>query len=291
MNLPEFIAEIETELRSFSDTGLIDRVTVETTVLNKMKQLGVNALEVKEKVLHVKDSTVQLPKDFKALKLALKLKSVGSTIKGDRKDVTESYIYKQRIENPATYNELTQEYITNCDSKLVTETITVNNSALNMHYEPEWLSLVAGVKKDFIDSSCVNLHPSIRNSYPHQISITNRMLNTNFKEGQVYIQYRGHQTDEEGELLIPEFSTGDIYEYLKQCVKIQLVEGWGINDENPKGIMQFYSTWKSEINSLKRAALVEAKYGNLSKGWGKKFKALNKRDFSVFNLPPLNFKR
>lgn len=289
MNLPEFIAEIETELRSFSDTGLIDRVTVETTVLNKMKQLGVNALEVKEKVLHVKDSTVQLPKDFKALKLALKLKSVGSTIKGDRKDVTESYIYKQRIENPAMYNELTQEYITNCDSKIVTETITINNSALNMHYEPEWLSLVTGIKKDYIDSSCANLHPSIRNSYPHQISITNRMLNTNFKEGQVYIQYRGHQTDEEGELLIPEFSTGDIYEYLKQCVKIQLVEGWIANDENPKGLAQLFPMWKQEIISLQRKASVEAKFGNLSKGWHKKFKTLNRRDTVRYELPNLNF--
>ena len=80
MNLPEFIAEIETELRSFADTGLIDRVTIEQAVLNKIKILGANALETKETVLDIKNSTAQLPKDFRSLKLALKLDAEGCTI-------------------------------------------------------------------------------------------------------------------------------------------------------------------------------------------------------------------
>lgn len=290
MNLPELIAEIETELRSFADTGLIDRVTIELAVLNKLKIFGANALEDKEKVLDIKNSCVQLPKDFKHLKLALKLDPIGCNIRGDRKDLTDSYIYKQRIENPVIFSEITQEYIRTCDSKIVTEVIKVGDTDVDFYYNPKWLSLTKGMKKDFIDSKCLNLHPSIRNAYPHEISITNQMLNANFKEGQIYIQYRGLQTDEEGEIIIPEFSTGDIYEYIKQAVKVQLAEEWIANDENPKGLVQLFPSWKAELPLLKRAALVEAKYGNLTKGWHKRFKKLNERDIAVYKLPNLNFR-
>lgn len=290
MNLPEFIAEIETELSSFADTGLIDRITIEQIVLNKIKVLGANALETKEKIIDIKNSTAQLPKDFKSLKLALKLEAEGCTINGNKKDLTESYIYKQRIENPVIFSEITLDYVRTCESKLVTEKITINDTSVDVYYQPKWLSLVRGIKKDNFEVDCLNLHPSIRNSYPHQISITNQTLNTNFSSGQIYIQYKGLQTDEDGEIIIPEFTTGDIYEYIKQSVKVQLVENWIANDENPKGIAQLYSVWKQELPMLKRAALVEAKFGNLSKGWNKKFKKLNQRDISVFKLPNLNFR-
>ena len=290
MNLPEFIAEIETELRSFADTGLIDRVTIEQAVLNKIKILGANALETKETVLDIKNSTAQLPKDFRSLKLALKLDAEGCTIDGDRKDLTESYIYKQRIENPVIWSEITKDYVQTCDSKLVTEKITINNTSVDVYYRPKWLSLVKGIKKDYLTGDCLNLHPSIRNAYPHQISITNQTLNTNFSLGQVYIQYRGLMTDEDGEILIPEFSTGDIYEYIKLAVKVQLAEGWIANDENPKGLAQLFPMWKQEIIPLQRKALIEAKFGNLSKDWHKRFKTLNKREFALYKLPPLNFR-
>lgn len=290
MNLSEFIAEIENEFRSFADTGLIDKVTVEQTVLNKIKIFGANVLELKETVLNIKNSTAQLPKDFRSLKLALKLDAEGCCINGDKKDLTESYIYKQRIENPVVWNEISREYIQSCESKLVTEKITINDTSVDIYYHPKWLSLVKGIKKDTLTTDCLNLHPSIRNAYPHQISITNQTLNTNFTSGQVYIQYRGLQTDENGEILIPEFSTGDIYEYIKASVKVQLAEEWIANDENPKGVSQLYSVWKQELPSLKRSALIEAKFGNLSKDWHKRFKTLNKREFALYKLPPLNFK-
>lgn len=290
MNLSEFITEIENEFRSFADTGLIDKVTVEQTVLNKIKIFGANVLELKETVLSIKNSTAQLPKDFRSLKLALKLEAEGCCINGDRKNLTESYIYKQRIENPVVWNEISREYIQSCESKLVTEKITINDTSVDIYYHPKWLSLVKGIKKDTLTTDCLNLHPSIRNAYPHQISITNQTLNTNFSNGQVYIQYRGLQTDENGEILIPEFSTGDIYEYIKASVKVQLAEEWIANDENPKGVSQLYSVWKQELPSLKRSALIEAKFGNLSKDWHKKFKTLNKREFLAYKLPNLNFK-
>ena len=38
---------------------------------------------------------------------------------------------------------------------------------------------------------------------------------------------------------------------------------------------------------LKAGALKEAKFANLPKDWGKKFKALNRRDIAIFELPKI----
>lgn len=289
MNLTEFIAEIETELRSFTDTGLVDRITIEQIVINKIKKFGANVLDLKETIIDIENSTAQLPKDFRAMKLALKLNAEGYTIDGRKENLKDSYIYYQRIENPVVWSEITQEYIRNCESKLVTETITINDSKAKFYYKPEYLSLVKGIKKDFLTNDCINIHPSIRNTYPHQISITNQTLNANFKKGQIYLQYRGLPTDEYGDILIPEFTTNEIYDYIKLAVKVQLAEEWILNDENPKGLTQLLPMWKQELPRLQRGAMIEAKFGNLSKDWHKKFKAMNKRDFVIFTLPNLRF--
>ena len=289
MNLTEFIAEVETELRSFTDTGLVDRITIEQMVINKIKKFGANVLDLKETIIDIENATAQLPKDFRALRFALKLNAEGYTVDGKKENLKDSYIYYQRIQNPEVWSEITQEYIRNCESKLVTETVTFNDSKANFYYKPEYLSLVKGIKKDFLTKDCINIHPSIRNIYPHQISITNQTLNANFKKGQIYLQYRGLPTDEQGEILIPEFTTNEIYDYIKLAVKVQLAEEWMLNDENPKGIAQLFPMWKQELPRLQRRAMTEAKFGNLSKGWHKKFKAMNKKDFAIYTLPNLRF--
>lgn len=282
MTLDSFFNETETTFSNFSETGDIDRISIKMWVIHCLKQMGNNICEVREGIVEVKNSQALLSEYFKSLKLALKLKPQGCKVS---EQGMESYIYKQRIENPAWYNHITKTYESGCDTKIVTEKILLNTEPAEFYYTPEFLSVVKGIKKDSFAVDCVNLHPSIRDKYPHEISITQRTLNTNFKEGQVYIQYNSLPVDEDDEVVIPEITTGDLLQYVEAYVKTKIAENLIINGKNPQGITQLYAGWKQELPSLKRLALTECKFAGLSKGWEQKFKKLNRRNIAVFDLP------
>ena len=280
MTLSQLQAEIETSLSNYVQD--IDAITVKMWVIQRLRIFGNNIAELKETVVKVENSKATLPEDFKSLKMALKVKGVGCNTPS--KDVTDTYIYKQRIENPAYYDEINQTYVTTCNPKLITETITINNHPVEFYYQHEWLSLVKGIKKDGIAVDCLNLHPSIRNSYKKEINISGNTLNANFNSGQIYLQYNALPTDK-GEIEIPEITTGDILEYIKKYVLTQIVENLIVNGKAQSQLNQVYQIWMSELPALKRLALTESKFAGLNKNWAKNLKTLNKREFSFFNLP------
>ncbi len=281
MNLTEFFLEIESDLPSFAKD--INRTSVKTNVINQLKVFGANVVELKEKVETVKNSKLQLPDDFKSLRLALRLHGTGYNTQG-APEPTE-HIIRQRIENGAWFDEVNSEYVTTCDPKIITEKVIIDNSTVNFFYEPQWLSLVKGIKKDGLDSKCLNLHPSIRNTYHDEINITNGILNTNFSAGQIYLQYNALPTDEDGILVIPEYTTGDILEYIKTYCKVKIAEDLMLNGKNAQALAQFYPAWKQELPMLKSAALKEARFASLSKGWQRKFKEKNREEIAFYNLP------
>lgn len=286
--LTEFTSEILNKFSSFEKD--IDKISIKTDVIDRLRKFGNNITYLNESIEEVVNSQVTLPEDFKSLKLALKINPKGYSIDGDKENITDSYIYKQRIENPAYFDRGTQEYITTCDSKVITEKITINNSNLNFYYTPTWLSVTKGFNKSSFGTDCLNLHPSIRNSYPHEININGGTLNTNFSKGQIYIQYYALPTDENGEIVIPEYSTGDIYNYIENYVKVRIAEDLIANNLNPTGIVQLYPNWKAEQRELKVAALKEAKFHGAGKQWQNKLKKQNRQEIRKFELPLLNYR-
>ena len=288
VTLSEFMSEILSDFKTYEKD--IDKVSIKGRVIRCLRKLGNNIAFMNETIVKVSNSRAELPEDFKSIKLALKVNPKGCYINGDKKNITDSYIYKQRIENPAYFDDLTQEYITSCESKIITEKITINGTDAKFYYEPTWLSVVKGFDKTSFSSDCLNLHPSIRNSYAHEISITGRTLNTNFTDGEVYIQYYALPTDEEGEILIPEYTTGDIEDWIENHIKIYIVEYLIQNNLNPQGITNLYSKWVAQERELKKAALTESKFKGAGKNWQKKWKAINRQEIRKFEIPMLNYR-
>lgn len=281
MSLKELIAELESTFSNYAESGDIDRVSIKMWVIHCLRQMGNNITTVNEAVLTVRNSQVLLPETFKSLKLALKLEPECEDLSAGE---LESYIYKQRIENEAYYNPVTHEYETNGNSKIITEKIFLNNDVYTVKYTPTWLSLVKGIKKDSLDTDCLNIHPSIRNSYPHEISINNRSLQANFPFGKIYIQYNSLYTEDD-EIAIPELTVNALYEYIECYCKVKIAEGLIVNNRNPQGLTQLYQMWASQLSQFRHNALTECKFAGLSKGWENRFKKLNQRDFLIYKLP------
>lgn len=280
ISISELIAELQAKYPNISQSGDIDKSSILFSVINKMRIFGVNALETTSDFLDVENSKTQLPEDFKALKFACLAEPMGYEIEGNRIGVTDNFIYKQRIESPAYFNEVTKEYVTSCRSKLVTETITLGNSRLKYHYYRKPLELVDGVREKAIAQDCKNIGIKSFN----KISIRNSILNTNFSKGRIYIEYYSLPMNEEGELVIPIYSTGAIYDYIENCAKIEIIEYIINNGLNPQGLSDLYKVYKGQEIPMKSSAMKEAKFKGLGKDWDKKFRRNIDSYYNRFNL-------
>lgn len=285
MTLKEFIAEIEEFFSNYTETGDINRISIKTLVIRCLNEMGKNICEKREGFVEIKNSQGNLPETFKSLILALNLEPKAYTIFGDREKAQESFIYRQTIEQPAYFDWVTNEYKTNCNTKIITERIVMNEQPTELYYSPQYLSVVKGFKKDSFDVYCINIHPSIRNAYPHQISINKQTVQTNFKDGKIYIQYNSLPVDEEGEIVIPEYTTTDLVEYIKNRVKVEITQELIAKNKNPTGISQLLPLWMQQHVPLRNAAKSECNWNGLPRNWSKGYKRLLQIETDAFNLP------
>ena len=285
ITLDEFIAEIESTFKIYADTNDIDRVLIKTIVINELRKFGKNICDKREAIVDIKNSQVLLPENFKSLILALKLTPNEEL---DCKDNTEKrlIIERQHIENPAEWTTTTRDYFVNyCESKIVTEKVYAYNEKVDKFYNPHFLSLYRGFSNSSLDTNCLNLHPSIRDSYSDKISITNRTLRTNFREGKIYIQYNSLPEDEEGEIVIPIFSTGSILNHIKNKVRIELGQHLILSQLNTSGLKELLPIWLQNERLYFIEAKSEANWAGLAKGWDYRMYLNNRIQQNRYNLP------
>lgn len=284
VTLDEFIAEIETTFKNYADTNDIDRVSIKTWVINELRRFGKNICDKREGIVGVKNSRALLSETFKSLILALKLTpndELGKKPETERRLIIE----RQRIENPAEWTTATRDYFVNyCESKVVTEKVYAYNEINERYYYPHFLSLVPSMQKDTLDVNCLNLHPNIRDTYPDKISITNRTLNTNFKEGKVYIQYNSLPMEND-EIAIPIITTADIYNHILNTVKIKIAEDLIINQKNPVGIQNMLQMWLQKERLYYIQAKSESSFAGFDeKKWSKQTYDRNRLAQDRYNL-------
>ena len=286
ITLDEFIAEIESTFKIYADTNDIDRVLIKTIVINELRKFGKNICDKREAIVDIKNSQVLLPENFKSLILALKLTPNEEL---DCKDNTEKrlIIERQHIENPAEWTTTTRDYFVNyCESKIVTEKVYAYNERVDKFYTPHFLSLYKGFSNSSLDTNCLNLHPSIRDSYSDKISITNRTLRTNFREGKIYIQYNSLPEDEEGEIVIPILSTGSILNHIKNKVRIELGQHLILSQLNTSGLKELLPIWLQNERLYFIEAKSEANWAGMNqKEWTKQRQQRNRVEQNRFNLP------
>ena len=286
ITLDEFIAEIESTFKIYADTNDIDRVLIKTIVINELRKFGKNICDKREAIVDIKNSQVLLPENFKSLILALKLTPNEEL---DCKDNTEKrlIIERQRIENPAEWTTTTRDYFVNyCESKIVTEKVYAYNERVDKFYTPHFLSLYKGFSNSSLDTNCLNLHPSIRDSYSDKISITNRTLRTNFREGKIYIQYNSLPEDEEGEIVIPIISTGSILNHIKNKVRIELGQHLILSQLNTSGLKELLPIWLQNERLYFIEAKSEANWAGMNqKEWAKQRQQRSRVEQNRFNLP------
>lgn len=266
MTIDEFIAEIESDLSIYAESGDIDRVTIKSIVLNELKMFGNNILNDYEYVIDIENSRGKLPDNFRSLWAAIKCDPYAVYFKDeDRDKLQTSYYWKRTTTSDCILNPETNEYESGCD-KVITEEILYHDAHMRFTYtNPTWLTLTKGFNKNFCAKGCLNLRRDIRNTSPHEINITNGYMNTNFSSGNVYIQYKGFEQDENGDIVIPETWNGKLFKYLQWYVKYRITINLLEKNRKPDSLRPLLELYRQESELARAQALTESKLSKINK--------------------------
>ena len=279
MTIDEFIAEIESDFSIYAESGDIDRVTIKSIILNELKAFGNNILNDYEQVLDIENSQAKLPESFRSLWVAIKCDPYFVEFKDeDRNKLQTSYYWKKRIDSDCVWNESSGTFEKGCD-RMITEEIYYHDAFVRFNYRnPTYLTLTKGFNKNLCAKGCINLRKGLRNTSPHEINITNGYLHTNFSKGSVYIQYKGFEQDENGDVVIPETWNGKLFKYLQWYVKYRVTLSLIEKNRKPTTLQPLLQLYKQESELARSEAMTESKVGKINKGTFQTLKNRNKAE-------------
>jgi hypothetical protein len=278
MSIEEIIIEIEQDLQSYKEAGLIDRASLLRWGLLALNRFGQSVMVKHEEFLYVKDGKALLPDNFHSLHYALKCTPF--TYETDNEGVLQSSIFwKERTEKNSIWStcEPCCEEVT---EKTIIEKVYIDDKIFNFHYSsPQPLRLAQHIIKSYCSSDCKNV--GVQSEY--EISINNKTLYTNFPEGTVYLQYYGMELDENGYYLIPETPRGDLAMYIETHLKKRIFENVLANgdDKNVGALLQYYA---AQETLHRGAAIRDARYKTLTPQSYAKIARLNRRNIQKFEV-------
>lgn len=261
MRLSEFIAEIRTSMKSYDAANLIDDISIQNWVIDELKRFGSNIMDLHPEVLFVRNGKATLPDNYWHLRLAARVKVTDFNLDEDGDSSLSRNLY-DTIERGATWS--TTGETGEVTEKTYTTTVSIDRKRVELHYNsPTLLKISRGVVRKRLDFECVNLSDRMANQSPFEIIINNRTVQTNFKEGFIYIQYYGFLSDEDGEIIIPETQHNRLKTYLEYFVKMKLIEELALNSDDPNkvNLLQYFEGKARNEFSL---AMTEAKFESLN---------------------------
>ena len=263
MTFPEFLSEIKNQMSQYFESGLIDDASVLTWVNKGLKKFGNTIMIYHEGVIEVENGRGNMPENFYSLKQALKCsKDFIECDKESEKILVKSLFWTDVQLKNKEWNICTE----GCDKNdveefTIREKTYIDGAVLNKHYKnPVELKLSPSFKKSVCDNGCLNKY---RSQSPYEINIIGTTLYTNFKEGDVYIKYKGLDIDEDGLVIIPDTPKGEVETYIMYFVKRNILEIIAANGDDVNVANMFKYYLEAERSQL-GLALTEAKFMGLT---------------------------
>ena len=213
-NTKALIEEVKSKLRNFSDVGLLDENSMYREIVLGLKRFGNDVCELHEAVVHVENGRVELPSNFNSLYFAYLCEPLSYESNNvEVHDLQNSIFYTERVENKNVWSEC-KSCCKETSQSIIRENLYLNTGSVTFYYSNPTL-LRLGTKS--LNKSCIN--SKCRNKLVRQdvgtIDINGRMLNANFTEGYIYINYFGLPIDETGNVEIPDTYNGHLEKYLE----------------------------------------------------------------------------
>jgi hypothetical protein len=285
MTLTNIIAEVQTELAQYDSAGRLDEISLRNWAKRALKGFGNLVTTLNEKTIEVKNGKVKLPQDFYSLYLAAKCEPYKvDIIKGCEDDLVDTFFYRFRTEQLREFDNQSGKF-QNGEYKEVTEKIYLRGGATEVDVyfrKPTLLKVTRAISKEQCHPNCKNLSKALTHSSSHEINILGDYIQTNFSDGFIYIQYFALETDEQGDIIIPELSNDQLSEYIMYHLKRKALESvWIVDDEAVQGKIQ----WMLQMeNDARLKAMSAAKIESISGyGWWETIRKRNRLRNDIFN--------
>ena len=280
----EFTADIKKSLKQYASAGLIDDLSVYGWLIEALNELSILPTIKAEEMLTVKNNSAKLPEGFKSMYSAVKCEPYVATIDEPQDDILqESYFYKVRELKNEDWNFCNPCDIVETDTCVVEKTYFHNGTKANFYYnnlQPLKLKMTPYVKRTKCDKNSPNL--SINNA-PYEISINNKTLYTNFKEGTIFLIYNGYEHDEDGFIIIPETEENNILKYVRAYVQASIVRETFGNSDNTTNEQFLYTLYSQERDKYLTRSTGELKLKRVLDGMGSYRSKINK-EYSVYDF-------
>lgn len=283
MTFTEFSSDIKRSLKQYATSGLIDDLQIYDYAIEGLNFFNILPTIRIETMLEVKNNKVKLPDGFKSIYYAAKCDPYKYTVDDDKGKhlLQDIHFYKVREIKNQDWNFCEPCEIEESETCVVEKTYLYNNT-YNFYYNnftPVKLKITPHVKKTMCDRECKNF--GIQDS-PYEVSINNKTLYTNFKSGRIYLVYNGYEEDEEGFLLIPDTTEGNLVTYLKAHVKRRIIEDLLANSDNSTNEQFLYTLYDREAREYYPKAMGEIKLNKVLSNIDNYRKKLNS-EFLMFD--------
>lgn len=235
MTFKEFSSNIRSDLRKYNNVGLIDDITIIRELYRILDLFGTYSKVRTDKVIEVENNTAKLPDNFKSLILAIKCEPAKEELPEENKPIdlgtyieTTADIRRKKWDN---CNPCNFTYEDEC----IVERVYLHKGAAPIKYyynKPTLLKLTDGIDVDKCAEECKNKFVT---RSPFSINIVGNKLYTNFKEGDIYMQYYGYPTDDDGYPILPDSELGSFLAYAETRIKIKILENILYNGEDTAG--------------------------------------------------------
>jgi hypothetical protein len=286
MNITNLIAEVQTELKQYNESGLLDEISLNNWARSGLREFGNLVTVLNEKTLEVRNGKARLPQSFYSLYVAAKCEPYEYEITcGDEEDIIDSLFYTVRTEAVGEWDNQSHAMVNDKEYKTVKEVTYFRNgkTQANLYYhKPQILTVKRGLNREKYAPNCINLAKYTDRKSQYEISIVGDYIQTNFEKGFIYIQYFSLPTDDSGEIEIPQLSNDKLYEYLSYTLKRRALEMlWMGEDENVANKIQYLLGMERET---KMQAMSTAKAESVSGyGWWAGIKRRNTLRNSIYS--------
>jgi len=266
MTIDALIADITSGgFAQYEESGLVDYISLRRWIKSEMKRFGNNIMVMGETIMHVQNNKAKLPDNFWQIYLGVNCEPAGYVIEGDKNVVQNSLFFKERIEGTQEWDNMNESYVGK-DFTYVREDLVFKNAKVSMYYKnPQFLRLKPGFNKSVCAPGCMNVRDLVVDQRVDTIDIVGDYINTNYKEGVIYMQYRGLPADEDGNIIIPETQHNRLQEYLLYYCRMRILEDVVTGKDDDAGnLLTYYAGRTREAFGL---AMTELKFTGLGKGW------------------------
>lgn len=275
MTETQLFAEIKNTYKSYDAEGLLDEISMRRWMKSELKRFGNNIMVYSDEIVKVKEGKGKLPKDFWALQSATKYSPSHYECDEGAKDILQKshfWYFKSEGEETFVDGKKVKTEVKNC----VKEEYYFHDERATFYYNnPAPLKLTKGFNRKATEKDCANLPRKLRGVKCHEINILGDYIQTDFREGFIYIRYKALPMTDGGEMYIPETQHDRLKEYLIDFLKWRVGEDLWMNNDDPN-LATKISYLKQKSDAAFSLAITETKMSTLTQQTWQDIKQMNR---------------